>query len=474
MNILGTSGNDTLVGSNVADTLDGAAGNDSLVALFGDDWLVGGAGNDTLNGGAHGAVGDTADYRTATTNVQVDLQSAWAFDGLGGTDTLFRIENIAAGAGNDTLDGDSFPNWFYPGAGEDRVNGRGDLDGVNYDTAGAGLVVDLVQGRATGGGVGTDFLLSIESAAGSANGDVLILSHTQGGTALGKAGDDRLTGGSSADYLRGGSGDDTIDGANGDDTVLYDTHPDNGGPAVSGNGVVIDLAAGFAIDNWGDVDSLINVERAVGSDFDDLLIGNSASNHLTGGTGDDTFVGGAGDDVMLGGAGIDRVIFRGALGQYELGALPSGVMTSGNVLGEGLDVLGAIERLVFTDVSLAVDMTGNAGFVARVFAAVFGEEMLVHRGGVGKALDIVDSGNYTEEEMMQMALDAQLGPGASNAAVVDLLYTNVVGHPPSAQVRAHYVEILESGEMTQAELGLMAADIIGIPDIAANGLIYFE
>lgn len=50
------------------------------------------------------------------------------------------------------------------------------------------------------------------------------------------------------------------------------------------------------------------IERAIGSDGDDLLIGNNYNNTLWGGLGNDVLVGGGGDDSLDGGLGDDRYI----------------------------------------------------------------------------------------------------------------------------------------------------------------------
>ena len=49
----GDGGNDTINGGNGNDTLNGGAGNDSIVGGVGDDLIVGGAGNDVLEGGSN-------------------------------------------------------------------------------------------------------------------------------------------------------------------------------------------------------------------------------------------------------------------------------------------------------------------------------------------------------------------------------------------------------------------------------------
>ena len=51
-NLIGTAGNDTIIGNTADNSLFGEAGNDSINGGDGVDTLIGGAGNDTLTGGA--------------------------------------------------------------------------------------------------------------------------------------------------------------------------------------------------------------------------------------------------------------------------------------------------------------------------------------------------------------------------------------------------------------------------------------
>ena len=52
-------------------------------------------------------------------------------------------------------------------------------------------------------------------------------------------------------------------------------------------------------------DSFIDIENINGSEFDDVLEGDTGDNGLSGGAGDDTLNGGDGADVLTGGAGRD-------------------------------------------------------------------------------------------------------------------------------------------------------------------------
>jgi len=144
---------------------------------------------------------------------------------------------------------------------------------------------------------------------------------------------------------------------------------------------------------------------------------------------------------------------------------------------EGTDTLVNIERLQFSDVSVALDLSGNAGTTARILGAVFGPEGLAIKQYVGIGLQLLDAGT-SYEALMQAALAAKLGAGASHTAVVNLLYTNVIGTAPGPAELALYKGLLDSGAMTQGALGVLAADTsfnaanINLTGLADTGIEY--
>ena len=126
---------------------------------------------------------------------------------------------------------------------------------------------------------------------------------TQGNDGItGGSGNDVLSGRAGNDALDGGAGNDALDGGIGTDTAVYQFAP--AGVNVS---LVEGDAGGTPTDGYGNTDSLLGFENAIGSEFDDNLTGNSNSNSLTGRGGNDGIVGGSGDDFLTGGLGADNL-----------------------------------------------------------------------------------------------------------------------------------------------------------------------
>jgi Ca2+-binding RTX toxin-like protein len=204
-------------------------------------------------------------------------------------------------------------------------------------------------------------------------GDDVITGTSDSDVIVGLGGNDVIDGGDDGDLICGGPGNDRIqtgpdggfsfDVASGDDgddvivagsTFVFAAYESSPGP------VSVDLGAGVATGQG--TDTLVGVNGAVGSEFDDTLRGNSKPNCLGGMGGNDTIetlagadclYGAAGDDVLDGGLGVDWVSFDEA---------PTGVhvnLLTGSASGQGKDRLAAIENVVGSAHSDAI--TGNAG-----------------------------------------------------------------------------------------------------------------
>lgn len=269
---------DTLIGiervdgSSADDLFRGSTANDVLQGQDGDDQILGDAGNDTLDGG-----GD--DDR---------------LDGGVGNDSLFggsSDDTLLGEAGNDTLFGD---------AGNDLISGGDGIDTLRFgpqvqgelgraQTPTRGVVASLATGLVTEDGFG-----GRDTIEGGRAGAFEVM--------VGTFHDDDLTGvwGPNPEQaagivfqLRGGEGNDTLRGDPAEGRFLAAAY---GGDAAGG--VVVDLVAGRAIDNWGDLDTLVGIGSVVGSNGDDLLVGNDLANWFSPGGGSDHVLGGRGIDFM--------------------------------------------------------------------------------------------------------------------------------------------------------------------------------
>ncbi len=222
------------------------------------------------------------------------------------------------------------------------------------------MTIDLFARTAEG--LGSDTLAGFELVTGS-DFDDTISGGREPGTLTGGEGDDKLTGGAGEDLLDGGPGDDTISGGRGEgNAVNYDGAP---------NGVTVDLVAGTAT-GWG-VDDLTAIQVVIGSDFDDSLTGDEATNTFAPGEGDDTVIGGGGRD------GLD-------LSTSQAGVIVD--LVAGTVTGQGTDTLTGISAA--TGSGFADTLTGTDR--RDVLNGGPGDDVL--NGGPGD--DTLDGGDGTD------------------------------------------------------------------------------
>jgi Ca2+-binding RTX toxin-like protein len=148
-----------------------------------------------------------------------------------------------------------------------------------------------------------------------------------------------ISGDAGDNFLQGTAGDDVICGEGGNDTLV----PSGGNDLVIGGpgfdwvslenatgSAAIDLAAGTAVAPGMSV-TLQEMEGAIGSQFDDTLLGDGQQNDL---------FGFGGNDLLNGKGGFDYARFDFAT------AAVTGDLTNGVATGEGTDQLVAIEGLV--------------------------------------------------------------------------------------------------------------------------------
>ena len=186
----------------------------------------------------------------------------------------------------------------------------------------------------------------------------------------------------------------------------------------------------------------------------------SKSDVISGSVGKDVFAGFEGSDTLIGKENIDTAIYPYNSAQYDIKKNMDGIWLIRQIdsSSNDTDTLIHIERIKFSDTSLALDSDGNAGTTAKIIGAVFGKEWVLNKNYVGIGIDLLDDG-MSYEALMQLAITAALGVNvADHTAVVDLLYENVFDFKPSIVDETHFVGLLDSGTYTVASIGIMAAD----------------
>ena len=228
-------------------------------------------------------------------------------------------------------------------------------------------------------------------------------------------------------------------------------------------------SAGQATVNFGTV-----LENLIGSAFADNLHGNDVNNVINGGAGNDQITGGGGNDNIDGGVGIDIAIFSGASKGYKISTEATSVLVTGDAITDGIDRLLNIERIRFSDKSIAIDLNGNAGISAKVIGAVLGKTQVQNSSYVGLGLSYLDKG-MSYSDLSALALTA-VG-ATTNDAVVSTLWKNVIGTDATAEIKAPYIKMLTDG-MKVGDLVVLAADTsfnttnINLVGLAQTGIEY--
>ncbi|MED7788161.1 calcium-binding protein [Francisella sp. 19X1-34] len=309
--LIGNEGNDTLRAGKGNDTLQGGQGNDKLYGDDNNDTLEGGFGDDYLDGGSHNDVligGEGNDT----------LQGGYGSDKLyggAGDDTIHtgswldRTSNyVEGGQGNDTI----ISNWgarnntykYNLGDGFDVIKNQGihfdhnyrdhrvlfgegiSQEDVDFQKQGNHLVI-IVNGDESQGMRLDNFYLNEARYRSPVNrfefndGSIVNASDLNFDI-VGTSENDVLSGSDWSESLIGNEGNDTLKAGKGNDT----------------------LQGGQGNDKLYGEDNNDTLEGGAG---DDYLDGGSHNDVLIGGEGNDTLQGGSGNDKLYGGAGDDTI-----------------------------------------------------------------------------------------------------------------------------------------------------------------------
>ena len=416
--IMGLSGNDEIHGGAGDDTVDGSLGDDIITGDGGADWVISGPGDDSMVGAS--SVGEPTDhdlliFEFSAAPVQVSLTDGTATGE--GSDTISGFTTIWGSDHADVITGDDQSNYLDGGKGDDVLDGAGGDDVLvgddGYNTASFASAPNGVTVNVdTATGDGTDTLIRVAEVTGSPYDDTLRV----GAYAVaGMAGNDTLLGG--ALRFDGGPGDDTVmpswgagQIATGDgiDTVSFET--------MAQGGVQVDLSTGQATGTGINTTFVDLPEVLIGSPYDDVLTGSTGADILKGLGGADLVRPGEGDDQVDTGAGNDTVDFAGATH-----AIVANLMT-GTASGEGKDTLSGVENL--NGSSYSDTLRGN--LLANAFLGRAGNDRMTGLGGAdryagGVGLDTVDFGGAHHPVTADLTDGMAYGEGADTTMGIERL-----------------------------------------------------
>lgn len=455
--IVGTSYNDTLIGSTASNWLRGAQGNDVLVGIGNGlsgalaesaiDWAdyFNSNGDVTVNLGVGGDAATS--LRTSTiAGVSIGGMSYGTANGSAGNDTLIGMTGVRAGQGNDILIGSADSDWLAGGQGNDILIGGAGSDWASYQWATGSVTVNLGAGTynysAYNYGSGIDFNGQIWGTASGADGyDTLIGVERVAGSRF----DDTLTGSSGDNVFRGLDGNDTIDGGAGSDWINYSQALlVNNSATNSTSGITVDLSAtkdangyisvtiadGNELLGSASTDKLKNIENITGTSYNDTLIGDAGENSLQGAGGSDT---------LMGGGGMDTADFKSNSSAITVALNDSGLNNDSVHVGtvtssSGNSMLYGIENLRGSE--YADTITGNAG--TNTIEGGAGNDTLSGGGGIDTLSYRSATGGVAVN--LSESLSYGLYPGTvSGAAGADMVsgFENIIGSAYADTLTAH-------------------------------------
>jgi serralysin len=270
-----------------------------------------------------------------------------------GSDTYVLTSNIA-------------PQCIWDAGGTDTLD-FSSCTGATIINLNAGTFSETARGL---NNISIAYNVGIESAIAGSGGSTIYAN------ALGNT----LTGGAGKDLIYEGAGSDRIAGGAGLDSVVFSR--------TYGNYVVVRDGGTLTVIGDG-VDTLTDVETLVFSD-QTFIVSNIASlTYQSGTANNDTIAAPAASSRIDGDDGRDTVIFNNTAAQYRIGTGLGGFTVTSTATGTA-HVMIDVERLQFTDVSVALDIDGNAGKLYRLYGAAFDREP--DAIGLGFWLKQIDAG----------------------------------------------------------------------------------
>ncbi|WP_342118020.1 DUF4214 domain-containing protein [Pseudoduganella sp. OTU4001] len=191
-----------------------------------------------------------------------------------------------------------------------------------------------------------------------------------------------------------------------------------------------------------------------GSALGEVLNGTAGAENILGAAGNDSLRGRGGDDYLDGGPGLDMAFFASPRAAYEVRAYGDRFLMTDFSGNDGRDLLSNVERLVFPDMSLAIDVDGGGGKAFRIYQAAFdrtpdmvGLGFWIYQIDHGLSLEAIAGGFIDSAEFRSI-----YGNSPSNFDVVYRFYQNVLHREPDAGGLEFWVHVLDAGLATRAQV----------------------
>lgn len=177
-----------------------------------------------------------------------------------------------------------------------------------------------------------------------------------------------------------------------------------------------------------------------------------------------------------GGPGIDTVMYHNDRSAFTVSRSGTDVYVQ-HSLSTVADRLVGVERAVFSDGAIAFDTAGTGGQAYRLYQAAFNRTP--DTGGVGYWMSVLDSGGslaaVADSFINSAEFKSLYGAAPTNAAFVNLLYTNVLHRPGEQAGIDFWIDSLEKGVSRRdllMQFSESAENQAGVLHLIANGFDY--
>ncbi len=175
---------------------------------------------------------------------------------------------------------------------------------------------------------------------------------------------------------------------------------------------------------------------------------------IMGSAASDALVATRGSDRVDGGGGIDVLRFAGVRTDFNIDKAAGGFTVTDKTSQHNVDTLMRVERLVFSDSSMALDIDGNGGQAYRLYQAAFNRAP--DAGGVGYWIGAMDRGASLVDVAAGFVSSPEFatvyGAKPSNTDIINKFYTNVLQRPGEAAGIAFWAGALDSKAATLADV----------------------